>query len=178
MLGRYPKRTGSVFVLILSAYSLEGSVAVLGTWLVIFVLAGAFLLQTVLSYFQTRYYTREFVRLRKMGRVVIGRKRGIISAGTLVLFAINAEGVILTASRIQGVTVFARGRQLKRYDGKSIASLTVEDCKTENKLLQKAILNAVSNYNTIMSGGQIPPSPSFFQKIGLFFKQRVAKSKA
>lgn len=150
----------------------------MGTWLIILVLAGAFLLQTVLSYFQMRYYTKEFVRLRKIGRVVIGRKRGMISAGTLVLFAIDAEGVILTASRIQGVTVFARGRQINRYDGKPIASLTAEDCQDENKLMQKAILNAVSNYNTIMSGGQIPPSPSFFQKIGLFFKQRVAKSKA
>lgn len=150
----------------------------MGTWLVILVMAGAFLLQTVLSYFQTRYYTREFVRLRKLGRVAIGRKRGIISAGTLVLFAIDAQGIILTASRIQGVTVFARGRQLNGYDGKCIASLTAGDCQKENKLLQKAILNAVSNYNTIMSGGQIPPSLSFFQKIAVFFKQRVAKSKA
>ncbi len=146
-------------------------------WTIIFILGGVTLLQTVLSYFQMRYYTKEFIELKKIGRVVIGKRPGMLTAGTMVMFAIDPDGIILQAKMIQGVTVFARCKPLNGYSGKAVSSLTAEDCRTENKFLQKAILNAKSNYNIIMGGGELPKSRSFFQKISNFCKQKLAKSK-
>ena len=41
-----------------------------------------------------------------------------------------------------------------------------DDCATIGVSLRRAVLNASSNYNTIMSGGEVLEKPSLFTRIG------------
>jgi DNA-binding transcriptional regulator of glucitol operon len=138
---------------------------VLKMWIFMIFMAGAFVLQIVFGYFQLRCFTKEFVRMRKIGKVAIGKKPGVIVAGTIVLFAVDDGGNILDASKMQGVTVMAKFKKLKGYENKNVALLKENDYENENKGVRAAIANAVSNYNTIMGGGEVPQPPSLFQRI-------------
>ena len=129
--------------------------------------AAAFALQYFLTFVQMKSFTAHYKRLRKMGRVAIGRQKGAVSAGAIVLFAIDDEANILEGSYMQGVTVLARFKKLKGFEGKAVAELTEEDCKSVRaaKPLTKAVLDASKNYTTIMKGGEVATPPSPFQKL-------------
>lgn len=130
----------------------------------LFVLAlfigGAFIVQQLLGYFQIKHFTKEFVKLRRIGKVAVGRKPGKFRAGTIVLFAINDAGQILQAKKLQGVTIMARMKDLAGFEGKNLRKLTDEDLSGYNKLLQGAIRDAVNNYETVLRGGTIQEKPS------------------
>lgn len=135
-------------------------------WVLVIFLGGAYLLQCVFGLLQIKNFSRAYTPLRKMGKVAIGKKSGGIRSGAIVMFAVDNEGIILAAKRMVGVTVFANFKELKGFEGKNVALLTEEDTQGMSKPLKKAILDATFNYNTIMSGGQLPPSLTPFQKIG------------
>ncbi|WP_018665379.1 transcriptional regulator GutM [Heyndrickxia acidiproducens] len=128
-------------------------------------MASAFLIQFLFGFFQIRHFTKAYTELRKLGKVAIGRRPGKIRSGTIVLFALAQSGRILKAKKIQGVTVMARVKDLKGFEGKNIKTLNEADMAKCNKLLRLAILDAVNNYNIIMKGGQIPEQPSFFKRV-------------
>ena len=44
--------------------------------------------------------------------------------------------------------------------------VALDDCATIGVSLRRAVLNASSNYNTIMSGGEVLEKPSLFTRIG------------
>ena len=111
-------------------------------------------------------FSKTFRPLRKMGRVAIGRTNGGLRAGAIVMFAIDENGVILAGKRMMGVTVLAKFKDFTGFEGRNIGELTQTDVEKLPKPLRKAILDAVMNYNIIMSGGEIPPRLSLFQKIG------------
>ena len=58
------------------------------------VIIAAFLIQGVLSMVQMKHFSDEFVKLRRQGRVAIGRKSGGFHAGAIVMFLIDEEGII------------------------------------------------------------------------------------
>lgn len=128
-------------------------------------IASAFLFQFVLGYFQIRQFSKSYTQLRKLGKVAIGKRPGKIRSGTIVLFALSHNGTILKAKKIQGVTVMARVRDLQGFEGKNIKTISEADMAKCNKLLRLAILDAVNNYNIIMSGGQIPDKPSLLKRV-------------
>lgn len=59
----------------------------------------------------------------------------------------------------------ARVRDLQGFEGKNIKTISEADMAKCNKLLRLAILDAVNNYNIIMSGGQIPDKPSLLKRM-------------
>ncbi|MGG1689256.1 transcriptional regulator GutM [Heyndrickxia ginsengihumi] len=128
-------------------------------------IAVAFIVQTGLGYLQIKHFTKAYTELRKIGKVAIGKRPGKIRAGTIVLFAVSQSGKILQAKKIQGVTVMAKVRDLQGFTGKNIKTLNENDLEACNKLLKQAILEAVSNYKIIMSGGQIPEKNSLFKRV-------------
>ena len=71
-------------------------------------LGAMFLLQGVLSVIQMRHFSKEFVKLRRQGKVACGRKSGGFHAGAIVLFRIDEDGVIQEGRKLMGVTCFAR----------------------------------------------------------------------
>lgn len=135
-------------------------------WLVACLLGGGYLLQCLFGLMQMKDFSKTFRPLRKMGRVAIGRTNGGLRAGAIVMFAIDENGVILAGKRMMGVTVLAKFKDFTGFEGRNIGELTQTDVEKLPKPLCKAILDAVMNYNIIMSGGEIPPRLSLFQKIG------------
>ena len=135
-------------------------------WLVACLLGGGYLLQCLFGLMQMKDFSKTFRPLRKMGRVAIGRTNGGLRAGAIVMFAIDENGIILAGKRMMGVTVLAKFKDFTGFEGRNIGELTHTDVEKLPKPLRKAILDAVMNYNIIMSGGEIPPRLSLFQKIG------------
>ena len=135
-------------------------------WLVACLLGGGYLLQCFFGLMQMKDFSKAFSPLRKMGRVAIGRTNGGLRAGAIVMFAIDENGIILAGKRMMGVTVLAKFKDFTGFEGRNIGELTQTDVEKLPKPLRKAILDAVMNYNIIMSGGEIPPRLSLFQKIG------------
>ncbi|MDD3115191.1 MAG: transcriptional regulator GutM [Anaerovibrio sp.] len=128
-------------------------------------IAAMFVLQTILSGMQMRRFSREFIRLRRQGRVVCGRQSGGFHAGAIVMFRIDGEGIICEASKLEGVTCFARIRPLAGFAGKHVGTLTEQDLPAKGRNLRRAILDARGTYNRYMAGEEIPDPPSPFQRL-------------
>ncbi|MDD2981403.1 MAG: transcriptional regulator GutM [Hespellia sp.] len=122
----------------------------------------AFALQYLLTFIQMKSFNEHYRRLRKQGRVAIGKINGALHAGAIAMFSIDSEGVIMEGSYMQGVTVFARFKELKGFEGEDVAVLTMEQCRQMGlaKPISKAVVEASSNYNILMSGGVIPEKPA------------------
>ena len=128
--------------------------------------AGMFLLQAVLSVFQMRHFSREFMKLRTRGRVACGRQAGGFHAGAIVMFLIDGDGVIQEGRKLMDVTCFARVTALPGFEGKYVGGLTEADLPKHGKNLRRAILDARNTYNKFISGEEIPQPPSPFQWVG------------
>ncbi|HBG2835154.1 TPA: transcriptional regulator, partial [Clostridioides difficile] len=60
----------------------------------------------------------------------------------------NDDGVIVETRKMQGVTVLARVKSFEGLVGKSLEYIEKSDLTVYNKLLKKAILDAVKQYIT------------------------------
>ena len=69
-------------------------------------------------------------------------------SGSLMLIAIDNDGNIKEARLMQGVTVFAKFRTLKKLEGKNIAVLAADyqELKRMNKLTRQCLLNAYKTF--------------------------------
>lgn len=74
----------------------------------------AFVIQFVLSSFQMKNFNNEFVRLRRKGKVAIGRKSGGFHAGAIVMFRIDEKGIIQESRKIERNDISC---QSKRFSG-------------------------------------------------------------
>jgi glucitol operon activator protein len=97
---------------------------------------------------QIKDFNKNYMELRKLGKVAIGRKKGRLSSGTIVLIKIKDDGLIEESRMMQGITVTARVKGFKGLEDKYIGQLEESDLKNFNKSLKKAILDAVKTYNT------------------------------
>lgn len=133
----------------------------------IILFCAAFALQYLLTFVQMKSFHTSYRRLREQGRVAIGKSKGALRAGAIAMFAIDESGTILEGSCMQGVTVFARFHKLKGFEGMDVGRLKAEDCKKLHlaKPLAKAVLEASSNYNILMNGGEIQEEPAPLTKL-------------
>lgn len=141
------------------------------------VMASAFVLQMVLGHFQIKNFNKGYSELRSLGPVAIGRRAGGFRSGTIVLFALDKRANIIKAKRMQGVTVWAKMKELTGFEGKNLVKLTEADYKQFDKLTRVAICDAIQNYKIIKSGGEIAPKPSLFERVGLSIKNRLPQRK-
>ena len=128
--------------------------------------AAMFLIQAVLSSVQMSHFSKEFMKLRRQGKVACGRKAGGFHAGSIVMFLIDEDGVIRQGKQLTGVTSFARVRDLSGFEGKFVGGLTEADLPKYGKNLRKAVLDARDTYNKVMRGEVVPQPPSPFQQVG------------
>ncbi|WP_238594604.1 transcriptional regulator GutM [Caenibacillus caldisaponilyticus] len=141
-------------------------------------IGGAFIIQQLLGFIQIKHFTKEYVKLRKIGKVAIGRRPGKLRAGAIVMFAINQAGKILEAKKLQGVTILARMKKLEGFEGKYLNRLTSSDMVHCNKPLRMAIEDAKKNYRTVITGGTIPEKPSPLKSILLKAEKMVVAKKS
>lgn len=135
----------------------------------------AFLIQFILSSFQMKHFSNEFVKLRRKGKVACGRKAGGFRAGAIAMFQIDDKGIIESAKKLEGVTVFARVRDLPGFEGRDIRTLSKNDVPKSHKNLAAAVEDAALTFKKYTAGEEIPQPASPFQKVsgsvrGLFNK--------
>lgn len=130
------------------------------------IIMAMFALQALLSAIQMRHFSREFISLRRKGKVACGRQSGGFHAGAIVMFLLGDDGIIREGKMLMGVTCFARVRPLIGFEGKYVGGLTEEDLPRYGKNLRKAILDARNTYNKFMSGEAIVEPPSPFKRAG------------
>lgn len=106
------------------------------------------ILNFTLGLIQIKDFNKNYIELRKLGKVAIGRKKGMITSGTIVLIRIENDGLIVESRKMQGVTIAARVKAFKGLENMYIGKIEEEDLKMFNKPLKKAILDAVKNYKT------------------------------
>ena len=113
------------------------------------IVVGAFLLQGLFGIFQIKNFSRNYRELRLLGpyRILIGKNPKRFFSGSLMLIAID-DGNIKEARLMQGVTVFAKFRTLKKLEGKNIAVLAADyqELKRMNKLTRQCLLNAYKTF--------------------------------
>ncbi|VEP40895.1 MULTISPECIES: transcriptional regulator GutM [Tessaracoccus] len=129
-------------------------------WILIVALGLAWIVQSVLSFKQTQAFTRLFVALRRRGRVAMGKFRGGLAQGAIVMFVIDDDGVIVEGQRLHGVTVLARFRAFDAFNGSHIADVDPARASGWGKSMVKAVTNARDNYRIISGGGQAPEPPT------------------
>ena len=108
----------------------------------------AYVFQIFLGWQQLKDFNKTYTILRKLGRVAIGRKPGKIKSGTIVMFAVDENGRVLKASKMQGVTILARFQNMENFVGEDIHYFDKYNplVRQENKLLQEAIEDARKVY--------------------------------
>ena len=145
---------------------------------VLLAIVGAFILQAVFTMIQMRHFSKEFVKLRRRGKVACGRKAGGFRAGAIVMFLIDDDGIIQEAKKMEGVTFMARVKPMEGFAGLYVGDLTGEEIETRNKNLRNAILDAAMTYRKFISGEPItvPPSPLKLAYINL--KNSLQRKKA
>jgi DNA-binding transcriptional regulator of glucitol operon len=124
-------------------------------WFVLILVGFSWLLQSILGFLQIKHFNKKYTELRKLGRVAIGKKTGLIKAGTVVMFAIDRKNNILRASKMQGTTVLSRVRNLNGFEGKNFLNLGEEDLYRVNKLTRLAIEDALNSYHILAKGGEL-----------------------
>jgi DNA-binding transcriptional regulator of glucitol operon len=124
-------------------------------WYLLILVGFSWLLQSILGFLQIKHFNKKYTELRKLGRVAIGKKTGLIKAGTVVMFAIDRKNNILRASKMQGTTVLSRVRNLNGFEGKNFLNLGEEDLYRVNKLTRLAIEDALNTYHILAKGGEL-----------------------
>ncbi|MBB5183142.1 transcriptional regulator GutM [Catenisphaera adipataccumulans] len=129
------------------------------------VLAAAFILQFVLSSYQMKNFNNEFVKLRKQGKVVVGRKSGGFHAGAIVMFQIDEDGTIVQSKKIEGTTFLARVKDMPGFEGRYVGDLTEDDGPKGHRNLRKAIADGALTYRKFMNGEELQDVPSPVRKV-------------
>lgn len=142
----------------------------------------AYLLQIVMGMKQIKHFNQVYQELRKKGKVAIGRRAGKIKAGTIVLFAVDKNGKILDARKMQGVTVIAKFHSLPTYVGEDIHYIDKYHplVRKENKLVQQAMENAREIYLRVEVGNyheEKPLSPLVGAKVQMQLWKNQIQSK-
>ena len=112
----------------------------------------------VLALLQSKNYTTAYTTLRRRGRVAIGKKKGLLTTGAIVMFQLDEDGTILEGTRLTGITVLARFRPFDEFDGHPLASIDASADRRFTRSVRLAIDNARDNYLE-WTAGQTPPEP-------------------
>jgi glucitol operon activator protein len=105
------------------------------------------ILNFLLGMLQIKNFNKNYMELRKNGKVAIGRKKGYLQAGTIVMILINNGGEVVSSRKMQGVSVFARVRKFTGLEGMELGKITKDDLAKYNRFMRAAILDAINNYN-------------------------------
>ncbi|WP_341728497.1 transcriptional regulator GutM [Brooklawnia sp.] len=127
-------------------------------WFLLIVLGIAYLAQLGLSIFQLKDFSSTYGRLRRRGKVAIGKRKNAVSAGAIAMFLIDNEGIVREAEGMTGLTVFARFKPIKGFEGLPVSEIGDGPTKRLAKGLRLAVLNARDNWLTVQLG-QIPEEP-------------------
>ncbi|HHX24649.1 MAG: transcriptional regulator GutM [Tepidanaerobacteraceae bacterium] len=91
---------------------------------IISILAVAWILQGVLTYFQIKNFQAKLAEFRKYSRLGVGTVKGRFSKGTIVILGVDDKDTIVDAQIMSGITVFARLRPFCKLKSKKIREIS------------------------------------------------------
>ncbi|EXX86920.1 glucitol operon activator family protein [Paenibacillus darwinianus] len=121
---------------------------------------GAWFLQIILSFFQSRHYqqTLRTMASQELGFLGVGVVKKTLGVGSVVILVTNTDCVVTNAQELSGVTVFGRFRKADRFIGRQLDE--IEDWDSEHVSVHAArkavglIRQQVSQVDqTIIQGG-------------------------
>lgn len=125
----------------------------------------AYILQIFLGMKQIKDFNAVYIRMKRKGKVAIGRRPGKIASGTILLLGVTADGIIQEAEMMQGTSILARFKARPQFVGIDIHELLEAPMLArENKLTRQAAANAQKIYLEVERGNHIedrPLSPVF-----------------
>jgi DNA-binding transcriptional regulator of glucitol operon len=128
-------------------------------WFAIVGFAVVYGTNTVLALMQSKTYTTTFTTLRRRGRVAIGKKKGLLTTGAIVMFLVDEAGTVVDGTRLTGVTVLARFRPFGWFNGQPLATVDAGQERTLTRSVQLAVGNARDNYVLSLAGATVPEPP-------------------
>ncbi|AJA48944.1 glucitol operon activator [Clostridium pasteurianum DSM 525 = ATCC 6013] len=123
-------------------------------WLIFVAVVAAWIGQMILGIYQIKYFNRYFKEMRKLGKVVIGKNKGKVRAGVIVLMAIDENSNIIKAKKMQGISVFARMRSLKIIENMNLLKIDISNLKGMDKWTIKAVDNGIESYKNYLLEGE------------------------
>lgn len=125
----------------------------------------AYILQIFLGMKQIKNFNSVYIRMKRKGKVAIGRRPGKIASGTILLLGVDQRGTIQEAEMMQGTSILARFKPRQQFVGIDIHQLTDSPVLIkENKLTRQAAANAQKIYLEVERGNhqeKAPVSPIF-----------------
>lgn len=140
-------------------------------WTIAIAFAVIYGLNTILGLRQMKNFASEFRALRIRGRVAIGKKKGLLTAGAIVMFLLDEEGFIRDGRRLAGVSVLARFRQFDGFNGQTLLDVDASGDRRWTKSLRQAVDNARDNYRIVTDGGTAPDPLSPLAQLGASVKK-------
>lgn len=111
----------------------------------------AWLFNFFLGFLQTKNFNENFIELRKKGKVAVGRKKGFIRTGAIVLLLLNDDGMIIEGKQLRGTSSLARVRNFNILNNIMITDVDTSKIKVPTNL-KKSIIDAQKNYNEFNKG--------------------------
>lgn len=113
----------------------------------------AYILQIFLGMKQIKNFNSVYIRMKRKGKVAIGRRPGKIASGTILLLGVDQRGTIQEAEMMQGTSILARFKPRPQFVGIDIHQLTDSPVLIkENKLTRQAAANAQKIYLEVERG--------------------------
>lgn len=122
-------------------------------WILFVLIGSAWIGQMILGVYQIKYFNKHFKEMRKLGKVVIGKNKGKVRAGVIVLIAIDEDSNIIKAEKMQGISVFARMRAVKILENKNLLEINTDNLKGVDKWTIKAVNNGIESYKNYLLEG-------------------------
>lgn len=114
---------------------------------IVIVIGLAWLLQTALGFLQFKNFNKNFKELRQKGRVVIGKNRGRVKMGSVILIAIDDNCSILESRIMKGITILARFKPMEILNNQNLHSINPNILQDLDKQTALAIQDGIKNYN-------------------------------
>jgi DNA-binding transcriptional regulator of glucitol operon len=113
----------------------------------------------VLALMQSKNYTTAYAALKRRGRVAIGKKKGLVTTGAIVMFLLDEDGTIVEGTRLTGITVLSRFRPFTEFDGLPLTTVAAAGDRRFTRSVRLAVDNARDNYLYWITG-QTPQDPA------------------
>ncbi|AIF53043.1 transcriptional regulator GutM [Pelosinus sp. UFO1] len=119
-------------------------------WFVL-VAAGMWILQGLLGFWQLRHFNQRFNLLRKEGRVVVGKSKGRIMAGAVLMFCLDKDCNIIKGEKMEGISIFSRMKPFNSLNNLNLLELEEDKLSGLGRPTSKAIMNAIENYRAFIN---------------------------
>lgn len=113
--------------------------------------AGLWILQGLLGFWQLKHFNQRFNQLRKEGRVVVGKSKGRIMAGAVVMLCLDKDCNIIKGEKMEGISIFARMKPFHSCNNLNLLEIEEGNLSGLGRPVIKAVMNAIENYRAFIN---------------------------